>query len=34
MPDHPHNTGYLVITKYFEAVTDFPEKLSDAVASI
>lgn len=29
-----NNTGYLVITRYFEALTDFPDKLSKALASV
>jgi hypothetical protein len=29
-----NNTGYLVITRYFDAIADFPEKLSTALTMI
>ena len=29
-----NNTGYLVITRYFDAIADFPEKLSKALAQM
>ena len=29
-----NNTGYLVITRYFEAIVDFPQKVYDALTQI
>ena len=29
-----NNTGYLVITRYFEAIIDFPQKLTNALEGL